>query len=107
MQERKAITGTTGTLRKARKRKGMALDFIWRKNADAVVNECRRKAGVKSEIMIAVLTWFTDRFLWSPGSVTEVIPSFGSFWPNVFLSPVLHLHFMGLVFFDSCLCLMP
>lgn len=80
---KKAILGLTRALKRVRKGKGMPLDFIWRKNADAVVNECRRKAGEKSKIMITVLTWFTDRFLWSPGSVTEVIPSFGSF-PQMF-----------------------
>ena len=73
----------------------MPSDFIWSKNADVVVNERRRKAGEKSEIMITVLTWFTDRFLWSPGSVTEAIPSFRLLSPNVFLSALLHLHFTG------------
>lgn len=101
------MLGLTRALKRVRKGKGMPSDFIWRKNADAVVNECRRKAGEKSEIMITVLTWFTDRFLWSPSSVTEVIPSFGSFSSNVFLSPGLHLHFIGLVFYGSWLCLIP
>lgn len=74
--------------KRVRKGKGLPSDVIWRKNADAVVNECRRKAGEKSEIMITVLTWFTDRFLWSRSSVTEAIPSFGSF-PQMFSYPCL------------------
>lgn len=67
----------------------------------------KKKLPKRSEIMITVLTWFTDRFLWSPGSVTEAIPSFGSFPQNVFLSLLLHLQFMGLVFCGPRWCLIP
>lgn len=75
--------------------KGTPSHFIWSKNADVVVKEYRRKSGGKSEIMITVLTWFTGRFLWSRSSITGAISSFDSFYPNVFLLPVLHLPFTG------------
>lgn len=84
--------------------KGIPSHFIWSKNADAVVKEYRRKSGGKSEIMITVLTWFTERFLWSRSSVTGAISSFDSFYPNVFLFPVLHLPFTGPTFCGSCWC---
>lgn len=84
--------------------KGIPSHFIWSKNADAVVKEYRRKSGGKSEIMITVLTWFTERFLWSRSSVTGAISSFDFFYPNVFLLPVLHLPFTGPRFCGSCWC---
>lgn len=83
---------------------GIPSHFIWSKNADAVVKEYRRKSGGKSEIMITVLTWFMERFLWSHSSVTEAISSFDSFYPNVFLLPVLHLPFTGPIFCGSRWC---
>lgn len=73
--------------------KGIPSHFIWSKNADAVVKEYRRKSGRKSEIMITVLTWFTERFLWSCCSVTGAISSFDSFYLNVFLFASLTLAF--------------
>lgn len=76
-EKKKSHTGFNKVSEKGcAKGKEMPSDFIWTKSADVVVNEYGRKAGGKSEIMITVLTRFTDRFLWSPISV---IPSFASF----------------------------
>lgn len=83
----------TGALEKVWKGKGKPSDFPRSKSADAAVNECRRKAGERREIMITVLTWFSDRFLWSPSSVTEAIPSFDSFPPKSFPIAALTLAF--------------
>lgn len=69
------------------------MPFIWIKRADAVVNRCRLKAEETSEIMITVLTRFSDRFLWLPSSVTEAIPSFKSPPPKCFPFATLTLTF--------------
>lgn len=54
----KTPLGLIRASKRVRRGRGMPSDFIWSKSADVVVSGCRRKAAEKSEIIIAVLTWF-------------------------------------------------